>query len=86
MGVIALANLKKFRLLLFIDHATVLDFLKTQTAKISSELEARFTRSTINLRMAETYLVYLRYFIENHIEFTEDNTIQYRLVRFCAEF
>lgn len=67
-------------------HATVLDFLMTQPIKISSEPEVRFTRSTINLRMAETCLVYLRYFIDNSIELTEDSIILYPLARFCAEF
>ncbi|MCJ1265385.1 hypothetical protein MMC22_005262 [Lobaria immixta] len=71
---------------LTIAHTTVLDFLKTQPIRIGSEHEVRFKRSTINLRMAETCLVYLRYFIDNDIELTEDNIMQYPLARFCAEF
>lgn len=71
---------------LTIAHTTVLDFLKTQPIKISSEPEVRFTQSIINLRMAETCLVYLRYFIDNHIELTKNNIIHYPLARFCAEF
>lgn len=67
-------------------HATVLDFLMTQPIKISSEPEVRFTKSTINLRMAETCLVYLRYFMDNGIELTKDSTKLYPLARFCAEF
>ncbi|MCJ1466599.1 hypothetical protein MMC07_005219 [Pseudocyphellaria aurata] len=67
-------------------HATVIDFLKTQSIKISSEPGVRFTRSTINLRMAEACLVYLRYFMDNRIELTEDNIIQYPFARYCAEY
>lgn len=67
-------------------HATVLDFLKTQPIRISSEQEVRFKRSAINLGMAETCLVYLRYFMDNDIELTEENIMQYPLARFCAEF
>lgn len=67
-------------------HATVSDFLKTQTIRIGSDPDVRFTRSTVNLRMAETCLVYLRFFVDKNIELTEENVIQYPFARFCAEF
>ena len=67
-------------------HATVSDFLKTQTIRIGLDPEVQFTRSTVNLRMAETCLVYLRFFVDNNIELTEENVIQYPFARFCAEF
>lgn len=67
-------------------HATVSDFLKTQTIRIGLDPEVRFTRSTVNLRMAETCLVYLRFFVDNNIELTEENVVRYPYARFCAEF
>lgn len=67
-------------------HVTVLDFLKTQPIRIGSEPEFRFTKSKVNLRMAETCLVYLRFFVDNHIELTEENVLRYPFARLSAEF
>lgn len=67
-------------------HATVSEFLQTQSIRIGSEPEIRFRRSTVNLRMAETCLVYLRFFVDNNIELTKENLVQYPFARFCAEF
>lgn len=67
-------------------HATVLDFLKTQPIRIGSDPGFRFTKSKANLRMAETCLVYLRFFVDNHIELTEENVVQYPFARLSAEF
>lgn len=67
-------------------HATVSDFLKSRPIRIGTEPDVWFTRSTVNLRMAETCLVYLRFFVDNNIEFTEKNLLQYPFARYCAKF
>ena len=67
-------------------HGTVSDYLKSQTLRIGSEPAIRFTRSAVNLEMAETCLTYLRYFTDNSIEMNERNVNDYPLARFSAEF
>lgn len=67
-------------------HGSVSEFLQSKPIRIGSEPEIRFTRSSVNLRMAETCLVYLRYFVENNIELTEENLGNYPFARYCAEF
>lgn len=67
-------------------HASVLEFLRTKLIRIGSESEIRFTRSFVNLRMAETCLVYLRYLFDNNIGLTEENLGKYPFARYCADF
>lgn len=67
-------------------HASVLEFLQTRPIRIGSEPETRFTKSTVNLRMAETCLVYLRYLVDNNVKLTERNLGKYPFARYCAEF
>lgn len=67
-------------------HASVLEFLRTKMIRVGSEPEIRFTRSFVNLRMAETCLVYLRYLVDNNIELTENNLRKYPFARYCANF
>lgn len=67
-------------------HASVLEFLQTKPIRIGSEPEIYFTRSSVNLRMAETCLVYLRYFFDNHIELSGENLNKYPFARYCANF
>ncbi len=71
---------------LTVAHATVSDYLKTQSIKIGPEPEVRFTKSAINLQMAETCLAYLRYFMDKDIELCEDHLKDYPFARLCAEF
>ena len=65
-------------------HSSVIDFLQTQSMKIGSEKVVKFSRSKANLRMAETCLIYLRYFPMNCIILTEDNITSYPFARLCA--
>ena len=67
-------------------HSSVLEFLQTKPIRIGSEPETRFTKSIVNLRMAETCLVYLRYLIDNNIKLTAKNLGNYPFARYCAEF
>lgn len=67
-------------------HASVLEFLRTKLIRIGSEPEIRFTRSSVNLHMAETCLVYLRYLFDHNIEPTEENLGKYPIARYCADF
>ena len=65
-------------------HSSVIDFLQTQSMKIGSEKVVKFSRSKANLRMAETCLIYLRYFPMNGITLTQDNITSYPFARLCA--
>ena len=65
-------------------HTSVIDFLQTQPLKIGSAEVFRLSRSKANLRMAETCLIYLRYFSENDITLTENNIASYPFARLCA--
>ena len=65
-------------------HSSVIDFLKTQSMRIGSKKVVKFSRSSANLRMAETCLTYLRYFPMNSITLTEDNITSYPFARLCA--
>ena len=65
-------------------HSSVIDFLQTQSLKIGSEKVVKFSRSKANLRMAETCLIYLRYFPIHGITLTEDNITSYPFARLCA--
>ena len=67
-------------------HASVSEFLQTKPVRIGSEPEVRFKKSTVNLRMAETCLVYLRFFLDNNIKLDEKNILQYPFARYCAQF
>ena len=67
-------------------HASVLEFLRTKPIRIGSEPEIRLTRSFVNLRMAETCLIYLRYLFDNNIGLTEGNLGKYPFARYCADF
>lgn len=67
-------------------HASVSEFLQTKSIRIGSEPEVRFKRSIVNLRMAETCLVYLRFFLDNNIKLTKKNLLQYPFARYCAQF
>lgn len=66
-------------------HASVIDFLKTQPIQIGSEPGIRFTKSRINLQMAEVCLTYLHYFVEKRIFLSEENVTDYPFARFSAE-
>lgn len=65
-------------------HSSVIDFLKTQSIKIGSENVVKFSKSKANLRMAETCLIYLRYFPANSITLTQGNITSYPFARLCA--
>ena len=65
-------------------HSSVIDFLKTQSIKVGSENVVKFSKSKANLRMAETCLIYLRYFPANSITLTEGNITSYPFARLCA--
>lgn len=65
-------------------HTSVIEFLQTQPVKIGSEEVVKLSRSKANLRMAETCLIYLRYFVENDITLTENNIASYPFARLCA--
>ena len=65
-------------------HTSVIDFLKTQSIKVGSEVTFQLSRSKANLRMAETCLTYLRHFSEKHITLTEENISNHPFARLCA--
>ena len=65
-------------------HTSVIDFLTTQPIKVGSTEVFTFSRAKANLRMAETCLVYLRYFSERGIILTEDNIASYPFAQQCA--
>ena len=65
-------------------HTSVIDFLTTQPIKIGSEEVFSFSRAKANLRMAETCLIYLRYFSEKGIILTGDNIASYPFAQQCA--
>lgn len=65
-------------------HTSVIDFLTTQPINIGSKEAFYFTEGKANLRMAETCLIYLRYFSENNIIWTKDNTARYPFAQQCA--
>ena len=67
-------------------HSTVLDFLKKQPVRIGTCEPIHFKRGAVNLRMSETCLAYLRYFIDEEIELNETNVKKYPFARLCAEF
>ena len=67
-------------------HSTVLDFLKKQPVKIGPCEPVHFRRGAVNMRMAETCLVYLRYFTDGNIELDENNVKKYPFARLCAEY
>ena len=69
---------------LTVAHTSVMDFLQTQPIKIGPKKVFRFSRAESNLRMAETCLIYLRYFVENNITLTKDNITSYPFARPCA--
>ena len=56
----------------------------TQPVKIWLKEVVEFSRSKANLRMAETCLVYLRYFSDNDITLTKGNITSYPFARPCA--
>lgn len=65
-------------------HTSVIDFLTTQPINVGSKEAFYFTKGKANLRMAETCLIYLRYFSENNIIWTKDNTARYPFALQCA--
>ncbi len=65
-------------------HSSVVDFLRTQPIKIGSDEVLRFSTAKANLRMAETCLIYLRYFMKNGITLNESNITTYPFARLCA--
>ena len=65
-------------------HSSVIDFLRTQPIKVGMEEAVILSRSQANLRMAETCLIYLRYFHENGIILTKDNIARYPFARVSA--
>lgn len=65
-------------------HTSVIDFLTTQPIKVGSREAFCFTKGKANLRMAEICLIYLRYFSENNIIWTKENTARYPFAQQCA--
>ena len=65
-------------------HTSVIDFLTTQPIRIGEEEVFQYSRVKANLRMAETCLIYLRYFPDKGIILTEDNIASYPSARLCA--
>lgn len=66
-------------------HTSVVDFLKAQPIQIGPYSMKRLTRSSVNLRMAETCLIYLKYFVERGVLLTEENVVNYPFARLSAE-
>lgn len=65
-------------------HTSVIDFLTTQPIKVGSEEVFTLSRAKANLRMAETCLIYLRYFSEKGIILTGDHIASYPFAQQCA--
>ena len=65
-------------------HSSVIDFLRTQPIKIGSDEVSTFSTSKANLRMAETCLIYLLYFIKKGITLNESNITSYPFARLSA--
>lgn len=65
-------------------HTSVIDFLRTQPIKIGSNDVIRLSIAKANLRMAETCLIYLRYFVDNDITLSRDNIASYTFAVACA--
>lgn len=66
-------------------HASVVDFLKAQPVLIGPQAETSFTRGTVNLKMAETCVTYLLYFVDGKVTLSHDNIMQYPFARLSAE-
>ena len=66
-------------------HASVVDFLKEERVLIGRELEVFYTRTAMNLEMAETCLAYLLNVVEGSLVLRDDNIMNYPFARFSAE-
>ena len=66
-------------------HASVVDFLKAQPVLIGPQSETFFTKGTVNLKMAETCVTYLLYFVDANITLRYDNIMNYPFARLSAE-